>query len=167
MDKIKKNKVIAGDFVDCPIIITFGIFGVVVPKKDLQELGLKALSIDETTIAAYELLTPARLEEAVNGIARGLVTTTLLGPIGLLGFKRKKGVNQIIINWAFEKQSLITLTDKDFAKFRAKFKDLEVNATKVVENNSSTADELLKFKQLLDAGAISQDEFDKKKRELL
>jgi len=31
----------------------------------------------------------------------------------------------------------------------------------------STADELLKFKQLLDAGVITQDEFDAKKRQLL
>ena len=31
----------------------------------------------------------------------------------------------------------------------------------------SVADELLKFKQLLDMGAITQDEFDAKKRELL
>ena len=31
----------------------------------------------------------------------------------------------------------------------------------------SVADELLKFKQLLDMGAITQEEFDKKKKELL
>lgn len=32
---------------------------------------------------------------------------------------------------------------------------------------SSVADEILKFKQLLDMGAITQEEFDKKKKELL
>ena len=31
----------------------------------------------------------------------------------------------------------------------------------------SSADELLKFKQLLDAGAITQDEYDAKKKEIL
>ena len=31
----------------------------------------------------------------------------------------------------------------------------------------SIADELMKFKQLLDAGVITQDEFEKKKRDLL
>jgi len=31
----------------------------------------------------------------------------------------------------------------------------------------SAADELLKFKQLLDAGVLTQDEFDAKKRQLL
>lgn len=34
-------------------------------------------------------------------------------------------------------------------------------------NSSSVADEILKFKSLLDCGAITQEEFDKKKRELL
>ena len=33
--------------------------------------------------------------------------------------------------------------------------------------NSSAADELLKFKQLLDMGVISQEEFDAKKKQLL
>lgn len=34
-------------------------------------------------------------------------------------------------------------------------------------NTPNTADELLKYKQLLDAGAITQEEFDRKKWELL
>ncbi|MGL5478242.1 MAG: PH domain-containing protein [Clostridium sp.] len=36
-----------------------------------------------------------------------------------------------------------------------------------VVNSTSAADELLKFKQLLDMGALTQDEFDAKKKELL
>lgn len=36
-----------------------------------------------------------------------------------------------------------------------------------VVNSSSPADELMKYKQLLDMGAINQDEFDLKKKELL
>ncbi|WP_294584877.1 SHOCT domain-containing protein [uncultured Staphylococcus sp.] len=34
-------------------------------------------------------------------------------------------------------------------------------------NNFSAADELLKYKQLLDAELITQEEFNKKKRELI
>lgn len=37
----------------------------------------------------------------------------------------------------------------------------------VVESQTSDADELLKFKQLLDAGVISQEEFDAKKKQIL
>ncbi len=41
------------------------------------------------------------------------------------------------------------------------------NAPTVVTQTSSSADELLKFKQLLDAGVISLEEFDAKKKQLL
>jgi len=36
-----------------------------------------------------------------------------------------------------------------------------------IQNTGSVADELLKFKQLLDAGAITQEEFDNMKNNLL
>lgn len=41
------------------------------------------------------------------------------------------------------------------------------NPTQTVINATSAADELKKFKDLLDAGIITQDEFDAKKKELL
>ena len=37
----------------------------------------------------------------------------------------------------------------------------------VKTSNNSNADEIIKFKQLLDSGVITQEEFDKKKQELL
>lgn len=40
-------------------------------------------------------------------------------------------------------------------------------ATTVVVNNASAADELKKFKELLDCGIITQEEFDAKKKQLL
>ncbi len=43
----------------------------------------------------------------------------------------------------------------------------EKTATSEPKNTSSTADEILKFKQLLDSGIISQEEFDIKKKQLL
>lgn len=42
-----------------------------------------------------------------------------------------------------------------------------VSPIRQVINTSSCADELIKFKQLLDAGALTQEEFDRKKKELL
>lgn len=38
---------------------------------------------------------------------------------------------------------------------------------KIVENNASSADELKKYKDLLDNGAITQEEYDEKKKQLL
>jgi len=37
----------------------------------------------------------------------------------------------------------------------------------IIQNNISIADEILKFKQLLDMGVLTQEEFDMKKKELL
>ena len=44
---------------------------------------------------------------------------------------------------------------------------IKKNSIQAQNNIPSVADELLKFKQLLDAGVITQEEFDKKKKELL
>jgi len=38
---------------------------------------------------------------------------------------------------------------------------------KQVVNNTSTTDELMKYKELLDSGVITQEEFDAKKKQLL
>lgn len=43
----------------------------------------------------------------------------------------------------------------------------EVVKVKVVTNDSSNAEELKKYKELLDSGVISQEEFDAKKKQLL
>ena len=43
----------------------------------------------------------------------------------------------------------------------------EVAAQTVNQSSASAADEIIKFKQLLDAGVITQDEFDAKKQQLL
>lgn len=43
-----------------------------------------------------------------------------------------------------------------------KFEDREAKA-----NNSNTPEEIKKYKELLDSGVISQDEFDAKKKQLL
>lgn len=47
------------------------------------------------------------------------------------------------------------------------YKQTKNSTVTQVINNNSTAEELLKFKQLLDMGVLTQEEFDKKKKELL
>lgn len=46
---------------------------------------------------------------------------------------------------------------------QAKIKEVKSNT----QNNTSSADEIKKYKELLDMGAITQEEFDLKKKELL
>lgn len=47
------------------------------------------------------------------------------------------------------------------------YKQSKLASTTQVVNNTSPADELIKYKQLLDMGALTQEEFDAKKKELL
>ncbi|SCH67670.1 Uncharacterised protein [uncultured Clostridium sp.] len=47
------------------------------------------------------------------------------------------------------------------------YKQAKFSPTTQVVNNMSPADELIKYKQLLDMGVLTQDEFDMKKKELL
>lgn len=55
-------------------------------------------------------------------------------------------------------RDLIDLTDEDIAK---------INAQQNGQSAISSADELKKFKELLDMGVITQEEFDQKKKQLL
>lgn len=63
-----------------------------------------------------------------------------------------------------------TKVPNEYAKQVADFvesKIMEGATPNVVQQTTSNADELLKFKNLLDLGVISQEDFDKKKNELL
>ncbi len=55
-------------------------------------------------------------------------------------------------------RDLVDLTDEDIAK---------INAQQNGQSAISSADELKKFKELLDIGVITQEEFDQKKKQLL
>ena len=59
---------------------------------------------------------------------------------------------------------------KSLAGIKSNFGDNNDNDKEQLEdntNNSSQADEILKFKNLLDQGIISEEEFDAKKKQLL
>jgi hypothetical protein len=57
--------------------------------------------------------------------------------------------------------------DDLFNKINDLLSKYKSNTQPITTNASSTADEILKFKQLLDQDIITQDEFDKKKSQLL
>lgn len=48
-----------------------------------------------------------------------------------------------------------------------KAKELQKQVENIISNNISNVDEILKFKRLLDEGIITEDEFERKKKELL
>lgn len=112
-----------------------------------------------------------------SALLRGGLGAVLLGPVGLLAGLSAKNKNSKIIALKFNdgQECVVDVDDKIFkaiikslAGTKSNFGDnndkgqLENNI-----NNSSQADEILKFKNLLDQGIISEEEFDAKKKQLL
>lgn len=123
-----------------------------------------------------------------SGLGRAVAGGLLFGGAGAIvggvtGKKDKAMVNNISLRINFnnpwikveelkllevqtKKDSLLYKTTISYAK---KLKD-ELESCIISKNNSSSssdADELIKFKSLLDAGVITQEEFDKKKQQIL
>ena len=75
---------------------------------------------------------------------KGIIVSSSSGKIRFLLINNRDEIHKTISNL------LITRQDK-----------------KQVVNNTSTTDELMKYKELLDSGVITQEEFDAKKKQLL
>ena len=85
--------------------------------------------------------------------------------VGFLGSTRleaAKDANSLILR-AFNKE----IPQKSEEIYNYIIKRIEECKVNHVNNNFSQADEILKFKRLLDDGIITKEEFDKKKQELL
>lgn len=98
----------------------------------------------------------------LGGLLVGYIQFTLPG-----GIENKKGALS-----ATEDENSVTFmpASNDLAiKLKEKIEELKNKSTQAttIIAQSSSADEIRKFKQLLDEGIITKDEFEKKKRELL
>lgn len=85
--------------------------------------------------------------------------------IGFLGnttLEASKDPNTLILR-AFNKD-IPKESEEIYNLILKKIKDSKINVT---QNNISNADEIIKFKKLLDEGIITKEEFEKKKQELL
>jgi len=116
--------------------------------------GRKRINFNDIT--AIQFREPA-------GIAEGFIQISYLGAI-----ESKTGVrgalddeNSIIVS-AYS----VVLAREIVAYMESKRKENK-SVSQAVENQYSTADELKKFKELLDSGVITQEEFDTKKKQLL
>ena len=56
---------------------------------------------------------------------------------------------------------------KNYIQKRIEEINNQVKEERRLQNNGSSADEILKLKQLLDMGAITQEEFDEQKKKIL
>ncbi|WPK12231.1 hypothetical protein R6U77_00665 [Lysinibacillus louembei] len=102
-----KNKVVAGDYLNCSVVRTLGLISLNSGFKQI-------LQLDQSTIANYELITEEHRKSAVSGVSRGLVGGVLLGPVGLLaGLSAKnKGTHHVAIEFRDGKKSLVEIDDK-------------------------------------------------------
>lgn len=85
-----------------------------------------------------------------SGWPRGIAVATSSGRVAFLGIKNYDEIHRCISNLLIERQSKATPV-----------------TTIKQEIPQSNADELKKYKDLLDSGVISQEEFDTKKKQLL
>lgn len=105
-----KNKVIAGDNKGKNVQMTLGQIAIAGGIS-----LLKPLFINKETVESYELVTDEHRKSAASGVARGLVSGALLGPVGMLAgglTAKEKGIYQVAIQFKDGKRSLIEIDDK-------------------------------------------------------
>ena len=132
--------------------------------------------IDTQHVASYEVIDTESRTSATSAVARGAIGAALLGPIGIAAAlsAKKKGLHTIAIQFKDGKNSMIEVDNEIYKTliqnlFQKNSLMVDVHAAPVADADHSTdaAAEIVKFKALLDAGAITQDEYDAKKKQLL
>ena len=107
----------------------------------------------------FSSITAIQFKEA-GVLVKGYIQFSTLG-----GVEARGGVNQA---WYDENTVMLKSANNSMARqIKDYIKERMGKQQTTVVAQTSNADELLKYKQLLDMGAISQEEFDLKKKELL
>jgi len=84
---------------------------------------------------------------------------------GVLMSKGGDDPNSVILR-AFKKETVV-LSEKMNELISGKLNEVKNNPTTTTSSNSSIGDELLKYKNLLDSGAISEDEYNSLKNSII
>lgn len=169
-----KNKVVEGEYKGKSIISSLGNVSIVIGFT-------KSFPLDSTTIAAYELLSGDKKVSATSAVGRGALGGFLLGPVGLLAAAsaKKKGVYLIAVNFKDGNSSLLEVDEKIYQALLKKLAFIKNNNDNSNDNsnernnvaaNDSDNNILNQIKQLAelkDQGILTEEEFSKKKVELL
>lgn len=180
------GKVVQGDYKDAYVYIwdenTLSLFRekeLVFGKFVSEETHRKALNralitnISSHTVENYEVLSQNQSSEDAGDV---LNATLLFGAVGTIAASRQITKTNYLISVEFQsgKKSIIRLNEAGYEnfltaiKFKIKPQENKINEkTSQAQPSFSVADELKKFKELLDCGAISQEEFDTIKKQLL
>ena len=164
---IAKNRVIAGAYQGKLINQALG-------SPYIQIGFLKTLEL-KGQVTNYEILDATSTKSASSAVMRGAIGAALLGPVGLLAGLSAKNKKSKLIALKF-KDGQECVVDVDDKVYRAILKTLvgikstfDESSPNQLENKSeiSVPDEILKFKDLMDKGIISEEEFQTKKKQLL
>lgn len=86
-----------------------------------------------------------------TGVFKSITISTSSGRIGFSAVKNRNEIHEVVSNLLIERQKKATISIQKTANIPS----------------TSNAEELKKFKELLDSGIITQEEFDAKKKQLL
>jgi len=147
--------------------------------------GFVYIPILDSDFNYVSVFSPEVKKKNKSVVGRAILGGLLLGPLGLvvggmsgIGEKDLKGVENIItINITFEQKPISILLScknkhiKSFNKFLQKHIPEKIKQAEDVkeakENTTSTADELIKLKKLMDDGILSKEEFETQKQKIL
>ncbi|MCD8398818.1 MAG: SHOCT domain-containing protein [Lachnospiraceae bacterium] len=190
-----RNMVIEGDYKGKNLKV--GMIGKGKEKTYCASIVLggfkKDIFLTPDTVSMYEVVTEAHQKSAKSGVTKGLIGGALLGPVGLLagGVSGKtKGTYNIVVSFKDGKRSLLEIDDNYYNMIVEKLALLRycepeapaeqsaqpgtsfieeepVNNAPKQSSSYSAADEIMKYKNLLDSGVITKKEFEKKKKQLL
>lgn len=132
------------------------------------------ITLDQTTVASYEVIDSETKTSATSAAVRSVLGNALLGPVGIAAAlsAKKKGLYTIALQFTDGKSSLIEV-DKEIYKalvenlFRTIPTAVEAQPAPAANQPLDPAAEIAKYKSLLDSGAITQDEYEAKKKQLL
>lgn len=168
---------------------------IAIPRTNLSGKVKDLRIYNYSDLVDYELLEDGN-SVSKGGVGRALVGGTLFGGIGAIvggstGHKQKKTCSKLQIKITMNSMETPTVyinfieteTKKDGFLYKQLFpqaqeilsllniitQSIKTDFETTTESNTaiSSADEILKFKQLFDSGIISQEEFEAKKKQLL
>ncbi len=133
----------------------------------------KVYAFNEVVGFEYKVVNRKTTIEKKGGITRAVLGNIIAGPVGAI-----VGSNTAKQNIKVEETKLLYIYLNNFAgnntitmlyppKGIESFLNDCISLSQKKDISNESVDNLLKFKQLLDRGIISQEEFDKKKKELL
>ena len=141
-------------------VVTVDEYGVAIQQKGV--LNAIAVGITGTKQLPFTSMTAVQFKPA--GMLSGYIQFTLLG-----GNEAKGGVFQAAGD---ENTIMFTKKDQDEANrlkqlVEGKIREAQAGKTSPTQTVKSVAEQIREFKELLDLGAITQEEFDLKKSQLL